>query len=492
MKQLAIQSLLRPALTPVHNCKDHAVFQQTLNNIDQFLADSELESQAIEMALEGWEHAGSKQQQKRAQYGMRALRMEVLRFLLGGISFRQLSMLLGSSDLMADFCRAREMDGIRGISKSTVERCSKFFTEAQVRQLHRTLCEVAGNADLAGWAGLQKPFEMGTCLIDGTCLEANIHFPTDWVLLKDVASTLLKAIKLIRHAGLRHRMPQGPESYARQMNRLCIRMTHSRRRAHSRKERKKVLREIKKLLRTVGGHALRHRDLLKQLWEQSGYSIKEAERIMARIETMAAQIPAVIRQAHERIIGERQVPNAQKILSVHEPDMHVIVRGKAGKDVEFGNTLFLCESAEGLLLDWKLYRDRAPSEHAQMKQSLERQNGFDLEQPIEAVGADRGFASKAAHRLLAGQDIYDAMAPRQVDTMIERMQEPRFVGLQRRRGGTEGRIGTLKNRWHAGRLRARGFDNRALAVGWSVLSHNLWKIARRLAQEAEQREAQAA
>ncbi|MCZ6765769.1 MAG: hypothetical protein O7D32_02430 [bacterium] len=78
---------------------------------------------------------------------------------------------------------------------------------------------MAGNADLAGWAGLEQPFEMGTCLIDSTCLEANIHFPTDWVLLK--------AAKLIRKAGLRHRMPQGPEDYARQMNELCMRMAHS-------------------------------------------------------------------------------------------------------------------------------------------------------------------------------------------------------------------------------------------------------------------------
>ena len=86
---------------------------------------------------------------------------------------------LRSSDLLADFfCRTREIDGIRKISKSTVERCSKLFSEKQVRRLHQSLYEVAGNADLAGWSGLEQPFEMGTCLIDGTCLEANIHFPT--------------------------------------------------------------------------------------------------------------------------------------------------------------------------------------------------------------------------------------------------------------------------------------------------------------------------
>ena len=167
MNQIAIQSLLRPALTPVHGCKDYAVFQETLQKIDRFLIDSELESQAIEMALEGWEQAGAGDRQSRARYAIRALRMEVLRFLLGGISLRKTSLLLGSSDLLADFCRAREMDGIRKISKSTVERCSKLFTEEQVRGLHQSLCEVAGNADLAGWAGLERPFEMGACLIDG-------------------------------------------------------------------------------------------------------------------------------------------------------------------------------------------------------------------------------------------------------------------------------------------------------------------------------------
>ena len=62
------------------------------------------------------------------------------------------------------------------------------------------------------------------------------------------------------------------------------------------------------------------------------------------------------------------------------------------------------------------------------------------------MGADRGFASQAASRLLARQDIYDALAPHNVGKMIERVKEPRFVHLQCRRGDTEDRIGTLKNR----------------------------------------------
>ena len=482
MKNIAIQCLLRPALTVVDRCLDYDNFRATIDRIDRLLIDSEVESQA----LEGWPPMGLKARRQRASFAIKALRMDTLGRLLGGISFRHLSRALGSSDLLADFCRVRQIDGIRGISKSTLERASKFFSEEQLRALHRTLTEVVGDALLARQVGLDKPIDTTICLIDGTCLEANIHWPTDWVLLKDVAGTLLKAIRLIREkAGLRHRMPIEPEPLARQMNRLCIQMTHSRRRKDSARQRKGILRQMKKLLKRIGEHARSHRELLQACWEQSDYSEKQVQQILARMERMSEQIPVVIKQAHERIIGGRQVKNAEKVLSVYELDGQVIVRGKAGQEVEFGNTLFLGESVEGYLLDWKLYGSRTPSENEQMLESLQRQNRFNLEEPIAAMCADRGFASQRARRQLAQEGIYDALCPRDPKQLKKRMEEPLFRQLQKRRASTEGRIGVLKNRWQAGRLRSKGFANRSISVAWSVLSHNLWKVAKMLAQQDE-------
>ncbi len=487
MKNIAIQCLLRPALTVVDRCLDYDNFRATIERIDRLLIDSEVESQGVDLALERGQPMSVKARQKRANFALKALRMETLRYLLGGISFRHLSRALGSSDLLADFCRVRHIDGIRGISKSTLERASKFFSEEQLRALHRTLTEVVGDADLARQVvGLDKPIDTTICLIDGTCLEVNIHWPTDWVLLKDVAGTLLKAIRLIREkAGLRHRMPIEPEPLARQMNRLCIQMTHSRRRKDSARQRKGILRQMKKLLKRIGEHARSHRELLQACREQSDYSEKQVQQILTRMERMSELIPVVIKQAHERIIGGRQVKNAEKVLSVYEPDAQVIVRGKAGQEVEFGNTLFLGESVEGYLLDWKLYGSRTPSENEQMQESLQRQNRFNLAEPIAAMCADRGFASQRARRQLAQEGIYDALCPRDPKQLKKRMEEPHFRQLQKRRASTEGRIGVLKNRWQAGRLCSKGFANRSISVAWSVLSHNLWKVAKMLAQQDE-------
>ena len=113
MKNLAIQYLLRPALTMVDRCLVYKNFRAAMERIDQLLIDSEVESQGIEFALEGRQSMGLKARQRRASLAIRALRLASPDHLLGGISFRHYSRALGSSDLLADFCRVRHIDTIR-------------------------------------------------------------------------------------------------------------------------------------------------------------------------------------------------------------------------------------------------------------------------------------------------------------------------------------------------------------------------------------------
>ncbi len=485
---IGIQSWLRPALTHVGANKDYALFREQLEGVDALLRGSHLESMAMDFAVAGaFEQASVREQRARTRFALKAVRVEVLRMLLGNPAFRPFSRTVAASDLMADFCGVRRIDGIRGISKSTLERASKFFTAEQVRWMKQVLIEMCGEEDRAKEIGLASPVATETCLVDTTCLEANIHFPIDWVLLRDVAGTLLKATKLIRQAGLRRRMPCEVEDLARRMNQLCIEMTHTRRKEDALRARKRVLRKMKPLVKTIAGHARRHRDRLEREYARTEYSRAKALRIIERVDRMLAQVPAVIAQAHERMIGGRPVPSETKILSVHEPDVQVIVRGKASREVEFGNTLFLAESPQGLLLDWEVYRQKAPAEWRQLQDSIDRQNAFDLSAPIGAAVADRGFCARSGKTQLQAQEIYNAVCPRDPAELKRRLKEPRFAQLQRRRGSTEARVAILKQRC-ARRLRCRGFEHRYLAVGWAVLGHNLWVIARMLKEQEKLRE----
>jgi hypothetical protein len=482
--KVALQSWLRPALTPVGANCDYHRFRKELESIDVNVRSSGAESLAVDFALEGLPAgASAADRQRRARFALAALRMELLRHLLGLPSFRAYSKALASSDLLAEFCGIRDLEEIRWSSKSTLDRASKFFSEGQLESLNRLLVEVCANSDLCGDVGLEQAVDVSVCLVDSTCLEANIHYPVDWVLLRDVSRTLLKAIKLIRSEQLLNRMAQTPQQLAREMNRLCIEITHTHRRKDGRKRRKALLRAMKRLLRRIGSHAARHRDILREQHEQTRWSLPQAERIIARINEKLEQIPQVIHQAHERIIGGRQVASKDKILSAHEGDLHTLVRNKAGKPVEFGNGLFLAESPAGFILDYRLYREAPPADTQKLTESLQRQQAMDIDQPVVAVVGDRGFDSRKVARELDDADIANLICPRNPATLKERMSESTFARMQKRRGGTEARIAILKN-YGGGRVcRAKGFKNRAIAVGFGVLAHNLWMVARLLAAQ---------
>jgi len=443
------------------------------------------ESLAVDFALEGLpKSASAAARQRRARFALVALRMELLRHLLGLPSFRAYSKALASSDLLAEFCGIRHLEEIKWSSKSTLDRASKFFSEDQLASLNRLMVEVCANSDLCGDVGLEQAVDVSVCLVDSTCLEANIHYPVDWVLLRDVSRTLLKAIKLIRSEHLLNRMEQTPPQLTREMNRLCIEMTHTHRRKEGRKRRKAVLRKMKRLLKRIGRHAARHRDILREHHEQTRWSKPQGERIIARIGEKLEQIPQVIDQAHERIIGGRLVASKDKILSVHEGDLHTLVRNKAGKPVEFGNGLFLAECPCGLIVDSRLYREAPPADTQKLTESLQRQQAMDIEQAVVAVVGDRGFDSRKVERKLDDDDIANRICPRDPAKLKERMSDATFAALQKRRGGTEARIAIFKNNGGGRVCRARGFKNRAIAVGFGVLAHNLWMVARLLAAQA--------
>ncbi|MBD3216442.1 MAG: hypothetical protein GF311_27765 [Candidatus Lokiarchaeota archaeon] len=169
--------------------------------------------------------------------------------------------------------------------------------------------------------------------------------------------------------------------------------------------------------------------------------------------------------------------SSEKILSLYEHEVNVIVRGKAGAEVEFGNTLFLGEQHDGVILDWKLYENPISDERS-VRESLDRmKESYDGFKPSSAT-TDRGCASEGNSLHLANEGIKDYMCPRGVDALRARLGEEDFREHQTRRGQTEGRIGILKNSFLGRPLRSKGFVHRELNVAWGVLAHNLWVLAR--------------
>lgn len=470
---------------------DYRDFRSQLLRINELLVQSGLETQLLEADLQRWldqrQKVSAKAQQNHQLHSRRALRCNIARLLLKE-DYRGFAARLADSPLLQFFVGIGEVDRVRVPSKSTLQRYDLWWKEEEVRTL---ICRLNGLGSQAPQQlGLADPLDLESCFLDTTCLAANIHYPVDWVLLRDATRTLIKAVQLIRGEGLKHRM-EAPESFLSRINGLCIQMTHAWNKADSQKQRKGILRQMDRLVGTVRKHAQRYRDLLDEQWGQTKWTRPQAEQVLRRMDQVLEQLPKARQQARQRILAGQLVANEEKILSLYEPEVRVVVRKKAGAEVEFGNTLLLGENPQGLIIDWELFRESAPADTQLLGRSVGRMEKA-YGQPLKAIAADRGFDSQANQIGLAEDGIYNAVCPRSPRQLKERGRSWKFKGLQRRRAQTEGRVGILKNVFLGQPLRSKGFEHRELRVTWTVLVHNLWVLARLPQAEADEGQQRAA
>ncbi len=489
---IALQDFLRTSLPRVFGCKEYNEEKENLERIDNILIKSGLEVKFLQMSLMNWEskynqvdgekecvkkRKGEAARQSYLKQSSLALRCMIL-LLLTGNSFREMSKAIAKTPLYQGFCRIENLIYVKVPSKSLLQKFSYWLSEEQMREINVELGMILGNKEKALDVGLEKELDMSSVWVDSTCLEANIHFPVDWVLLKDAARSILKSIQVIRKHGLKHRMPDPVVLLAR-VNALAMGISAGRRNPQKKKQRNKMFRKLCEICKVIEEHGKTYRKELDEKWEETDLSRKQAEARLKRIDKIIEQLPEARRQAYERIIGKRPVASKDKKLSLYEEDVHVIVRGKAGARVEFGNTLFIAEGDEGFIVDYKLKRESSNGDGklliSRMDEIITGCGG-----KLERITGDRGFATQEVGEVLKKAGVTNNLCPRSPADIKKRLEEDEVFKMDlTRRGQTEGRIGILKNKFLGGCPTWKGFKGREQAVSWAVLAHNLWVVARK-------------
>jgi hypothetical protein len=279
--------------------------------------------------------------------------------------------------------------------------------------------------------GLNEALSFEEIFFDSTCLKAAIHYPIDWILLRDATRTLMKATDHIRKSRQRCRMPKEPLSFFSDMNTPSMEMTAKNRTKEGKKHRKRVFRKMKALLQRVQ----RYLDVLKVSGEETDLSPGVIQNIITQMEGILSQVPTVIKQTHERMIGGRKVLNKGKIFSLYDEDVQVVVRGKSNAEVEFGNNLWIGENRSGFIVDYLLEKEKT-SDAKQVEPAIKRLVEEQSLQ-IKSVCGDRGLHSAANEELLKSHGIDSWFCTRVVSDLSERLKnEPEI-----RRGGSSAEQG---------------------------------------------------
>jgi len=187
----------------------------------------------------------------------------------------------------------------------------------------------------------------------------------------------------------------------------------------------------------------------------------------------------VLDQAQRRILHGEVVPAAEKLYSIFEPHTEFLVRGKAGKPVEFGHMVLFQQVAEKYITDYEVFA-RKPDERKLVDPVLESHRGLFGAAPIE-LSADKGFYESMQKLERLGEKI-DVVSigkkGRRTEQETRREHSAAFRAAQRFRAGIEGSISFLKRALGLARCFNKGWEHFGATVGATVFAHNLLVLAR--------------
>ena len=383
-----------------------------------------------------------------------------------GLSFRDVIVRVDDSQMLRFFCRFYD-DAIISYSKyATLANMIQPSTWEKVNEV------------IVRFARDKKGFKGRQLRIDTTAVETDIHFPMDSSLLCDCVRVLSR---LLRHVQRIDSAVVGPwRSRLRDAKRLTQKLLRGGATLHKATRKKwygKLIAATERVMNRAAAARERigsgqdavanplDRLELQALADEIGHYLLLAEKCVA--------------QARKRVLEEQEVPHAEKIFSIFEEHTELLIRGKAGKKVEFGHMLEVRQIEGGLITHYAAHAKR-PAEAPLLEQAVVEHKELFGRVP-EVCAGDKGFYSQQAVATVAALGVKRVCVPKKGRRNEEEEQQEHsrwFKLAQAFRAGIEGTISVLKRVFGLWRCLREGWVHFQSWVGTGVLAHNLVLLAR--------------
>ena len=393
--------------------------------------------------------------------------------IIEGSSLREIVVRIDDSDFLRGFVRIYN-DPM--IDYSTFCRLRNRIAPATWKRVNDTLAQAA----------VEEGHISGErTRLDTTAVETHIHWPSDSSLLGDCYRTLARLVEWMR--ALAPDVVDGRRLQRRKVKRLVQKIgRRSRGRSANAAARREALKPLyAQLIRLIYKLSLWCADILR---DAVGKITQPADPQALR-DPIAACIgemihfrrltDRVMKQAHQRVLEGRPVPNDQKLFSIFEPHTELLIRGKAGKPIEFGHLIQIQQVGEKFITHYDVFAHK-PIEHELLEPAVERHRELFGEYPKE-LATDKGYYGSGA-QLAALREKIDLVAinkkGRRTAEEEQRESDPFFRHAQRFRAGVEGTISYLKRTFNLTRCCRKGWTHYAATVGAAIFVHNLLILIR--------------
>jgi len=410
----------------------------------------------LAQAHQDWVQLLSTSDAGRDGYTSEQLLRALIVMFIEGKSYRNTIVLIDNSEFLQYFVRL-------GV-KSTMDFT---FLNRAYSALRATTIDTM-NAILTGYVITEEMISREKQRMDTTVYETNIHYPTDSSLLWDSFRTLARLV-----GTLQNELPQLDLRHRFHVDKVKKLATFIARNASS--KRKTTQQEVKRQYTT----------LINRVRWIHGVGQQVCRRVFAAgcdVVELSHYLPLVLRivdQADRRIIQDEKVPPDEKLYSLFEEHTELIVRGKAGKPIEFGHKILIAQTGEKYIHHYNVM-EKLIEDKELLVPAIEAHKDLFGDYP-DVLSTDKGFyeSMKQIHSL---EEIIPVVSiskkGRRTQAEVERETTEAFIDGQRFRAGSEGSISVLKRAFKLGKCFFKGFKNYAASVGFAVLCHNLVLLTR--------------
>lgn len=320
----------------------------------------------------------------------------------------------------------------------------------------------SGDPTSDGGRNESEPLNKGHLVVDASVAPADIKYPTDLDLLNEIREKSELLIDQLHRPGSGRKKPR---TYRRVARRHYLGVSRSRR-----KTRKSIRKALGKQLRYIS----RNMKSIEKLLDECGSQSFPLSHTYQRLYWIIGEVYRQQRMMYEN----RSHQVSDRIVSVSQPHVRPIVRGKSGKEVEFGAKISLS------LVDGMSYLHRiswdAYNESGDLKDQIETYHSQFGYYP-QWVSADKIYGTRENRSYMRSRNIRFTGVP--LGRRRELTQEVRRVlkehqRFNRQRSRIEGKFGEAKRKYDLGLVKAKKRDTSESWIQMVVLVMNIAHLLR--------------
>jgi len=366
------------------------------------------------------------------------------------VSDEEIELQIQESPYLQAFCGLEDFQTGKLFDESSLSRLRKRMGAKFFKELEKKTYAVLIKKKIIRGKGL---------LVDATVFPESIRYPSDAGLLNQAREWLVKKIDQIgRKVGERKR------TYKRKARQEYLSFSKKRRKA------KQAVEKIKKALLQYVRRNLHQIEELMMIAQARGEAI--GLEVRKRLE--------IVRRVYEqqrKMYREKRRQAEDRIVSLHKPEVRPIIRGKAGKKVEFGPKVALSH-VDGFVFPDHISHDNFNEALLITRQIKLFRNKFG-KLPEWCLG-DGIYGNMANRKYLKARGIRNAFIPLGKRSKKDASEGRWRKKMQRKRNEIEGGIGHSKEHVMVHRIRYKLPEGSEIWLRLGLLGVNLITAGKRI------------